>query len=367
MASISSSFVNTKRQRLPVVPLRDMVVFPHMMAPFIIGRESICGRTRSTASRSRHKTIFLVAQRDPKVDDPMRQDIYDIGVVARVVQNLKLPNGNVKVMVEGIEPGQAFRAGREGRIGLCGSRRLRDRLSHRREASDLHQQSDRHFRAVCEVVSPSCLRGTGLDNQAGRCRSVHRSVGCASDGHYVREAVTARDPQSLRSSAAAPRSARYRAREVQHRQARQCQCQEADGEGPEGVLPQREDQGHPSGAGRKDDAATSSPSCKRESKSRMPTEAKEKAEQELKRLEAMPPVSAEATVSRNYIDWLVSVPVEEEEPRDQGSRTSADDSRRGSLRSRQDQGAHPRVPGGAPADQEDAKLDHLLCRATRGR
>jgi ATP-dependent Lon protease len=79
-----------------------MVVFPHMMAPFIIGREQSVAALEYSLVESQ-KTIFLVAQKDPKVDQPMRQDIFDIGVVARVVQNLKLPNGNVKVMVEGLE------------------------------------------------------------------------------------------------------------------------------------------------------------------------------------------------------------------------------------------------------------------------
>ena len=98
---MSSSFVASRRERLPLVPLRDMVVFPHMMAPFIVGREgSVHALERALADAGR--MIFLVAQRDPKVDDPLRGDLFDVGVLARVVQNLKLPNGNVKVMVEGV-------------------------------------------------------------------------------------------------------------------------------------------------------------------------------------------------------------------------------------------------------------------------
>ena len=95
-----SSFIKTRRTRLPLVPLRDMVVFPHMMAPFIVGRDASV-RALERSLRSTRKRIFLVAQKDPKVDEPGREELYDIGVVAKVVQNLKLPNGNVKVMVEG--------------------------------------------------------------------------------------------------------------------------------------------------------------------------------------------------------------------------------------------------------------------------
>jgi ATP-dependent Lon protease len=100
-----SSFITSERERLPVVPLRDMVVFPYMMAPFIVGREgSVRALERALTGQSRR--IFLVSQQDPKVDDPRLEDIYEVGVVARVVQNLKLPNGNVKVMVEGLKRGR---------------------------------------------------------------------------------------------------------------------------------------------------------------------------------------------------------------------------------------------------------------------
>ncbi|MEO8217851.1 MAG: LON peptidase substrate-binding domain-containing protein, partial [Acidobacteriota bacterium] len=86
---------------LPLVPLRDMVVFPSMMAPFVVGRRASILALEATLSTS-DKRIFLATQRDPKVDDPKMDQIHKIGVVATVVQNLKLPNQNVKVMVEGI-------------------------------------------------------------------------------------------------------------------------------------------------------------------------------------------------------------------------------------------------------------------------
>src|SRR6202158_621232 len=87
--------------QLPLVPLRDMVVFPSMMAPFVVGRRASILALEATLLTS-EKRIFLATQRDPKVDDPSMDEIYRIGVVATVVQNLKLPNQNVKVMVEGL-------------------------------------------------------------------------------------------------------------------------------------------------------------------------------------------------------------------------------------------------------------------------
>ena len=101
----AASFINKKREILPLVPLRDMVVFPHMMAPFIVGRESSV-RALEQALAGPTKRIFLSAQKDPRIDDPLRDDICDMGVIATVIQNLKLPNGNVRVMVEGVQRGK---------------------------------------------------------------------------------------------------------------------------------------------------------------------------------------------------------------------------------------------------------------------
>ncbi|MEO6326862.1 MAG: LON peptidase substrate-binding domain-containing protein, partial [Thermoanaerobaculia bacterium] len=92
-------------KNLPLVPLRDMVVFPRMMAPFVVGRASSIAALE-VALLSQEKMIFLAAQRDPKVDEPAAEDIHKIGVIASVVQSLKLPNGHIKVMVEGVSRGR---------------------------------------------------------------------------------------------------------------------------------------------------------------------------------------------------------------------------------------------------------------------
>ena len=88
-------------ETLPIVPLRDVVVFPHMMMPFVIGRRS---STRALEhALLNDKRIFLAAQKDAANDDPNPNDIYTMGCVANIVQSLKLPDGNVKVLVEGID------------------------------------------------------------------------------------------------------------------------------------------------------------------------------------------------------------------------------------------------------------------------
>ena len=88
-------------ETLPIVPLRDVVVFPHMMMPFVIGRPS---STRALEhALTKDKRIFLAAQQDAATDDPQPKDIYRMGCVANIVESLKLPDGNIKVLVEGLE------------------------------------------------------------------------------------------------------------------------------------------------------------------------------------------------------------------------------------------------------------------------
>ena len=92
-------------ETLPLVPLRDMVVFPHMMAPFVVGRDSSI-RALEAALATPGKRLFLSAQKDPQLDEPRPEDIHGMGVVATVAQSLKLPNGHIKVMVEGARRGR---------------------------------------------------------------------------------------------------------------------------------------------------------------------------------------------------------------------------------------------------------------------
>src|SRR3990170_961310 len=83
----------------PVLPLRDIVVFPHMIVPLFVGRDKSVAALESAMAAD--KNIFLVSQLDPAEDDPDREALYDLGVVAQVLQLLKLPDGTVRVLVEG--------------------------------------------------------------------------------------------------------------------------------------------------------------------------------------------------------------------------------------------------------------------------
>lgn len=91
-------------ETLPLLPLRDVVIFPYMVAPLFVGREKSIRALEEAMKKS--KEIFLVAQRDAKTNDPQEADIYDIGTIGTIVQMLRLPDGTVKVLVEGKRRGR---------------------------------------------------------------------------------------------------------------------------------------------------------------------------------------------------------------------------------------------------------------------
>src|SRR5262245_47844547 len=100
------SFKNDSVETLPMVPLRELVVFPHTMIPFVVGRKS--SLTAVEQALNQHKKIFLSSQKDAKIDNPGSDDINAIGTIANIIQSLKLPNGNIKLLVEGAFRGRVL-------------------------------------------------------------------------------------------------------------------------------------------------------------------------------------------------------------------------------------------------------------------
>ena len=91
-------------KKLPMMPIRDVVIFPYMMTPFVVGRESSVRALEEALASD--KKIFLATQHDASIDEPKANEIYQVGTIVNIVQSLKLPDGNIKVLVEGIERGK---------------------------------------------------------------------------------------------------------------------------------------------------------------------------------------------------------------------------------------------------------------------
>ncbi|MEM7582951.1 MAG: endopeptidase La [Acidobacteriota bacterium] len=305
---MNSSFIQEERKVLPAVPLRDMVIFPHMMAPFIVGRESSV-RALELALSLPEKQLFLITQRDPKIDDPQRDDIQDIGVVARVIQNLKLPNGNVKVMVEGetrgrlrelVEHDGALQAEVDAfDIRYPSSDKLQTYMS--RVLSTFEQYAKMSHHLAFEGLMPT-LKLDDPDRFADTL-AAHLMVTTSEKQSLLEMLNPYERLQRLHDLIDVEIEKVNIDKRVNIQVKKQMEKAQKEYYLNEKVKAIHDE------LGRKDDRAEEVKELKeRIEKAGMPKEAREKAEQELKRLEAMPPVSAEATVSRNYIDWLVSVP-----------------------------------------------------------
>jgi ATP-dependent Lon protease len=294
-------------ETLPIVPLRDVVVFPHMMMPFVIGRPS---STRALDhALLKDKRIFLAAQHDASVDDPRPDDIYTMGCVANVVQSLKLPDGNIKVLVEGIDRARA-----------------------------VEWKEDKGFYRVVVKVLPKQKEASGeIESTMGRVVSLFEQyVKLSNNLQYdaMIAAVRVDDPGKLADTIAAhllvgvdekqnlleiispiERLNRIAGileievdklqvdRRIQSRVKKQMEKAQKEYYLNEKMKAIQKE------LGRKDEKGNEIDELKKKIETaKMPKDVEEKAVQELKRLEAMPPMSAEATVSRNYLDWLIAVP-----------------------------------------------------------
>src|SRR6476661_1399710 len=259
-------------ETLPIVPLRDVVVFPHMMMPFVIGRPS---STRALEhALLKDKRIFLAAQHDASVDDPQPEDIYTMGCVANVVQSLKLPDGNIKVLVEGVERARA-----------------------------IEWKEDKGFYRVVVKVLPK-QRDTSGDVESTMSRVVslfEQYVKLSNNLNYdaMVAAVRVDDAGKLADTISAHLlvgvDEKQNLLEIISPIERLNRIA--------GILEIEVDK-------LQVDRRIQSRVKKQMEKAQKEyyLNEKMKAIQEVKRLEAMPPMSAEATVSRNYLDWLIAVP-----------------------------------------------------------
>ena len=361
---MASPFVTKKREILPLVPLRDMVVFPHMMAPVHRRPRELGAGAGAGARRRRNKRIFLAAQKDPRIDDPLRDDICDMGVIATVIQNLKLPNGNVRVMVEGVQRGQDPRRRRDRRrartsrwrptsVNYPMGEELRTYMGKVLSAFEQYAKMSHHLAfeglmstlklddpdRVADILSAHLMVATAekqslleLINPYERLQRLHDLLDVEIEKINIDKRINVKVKKQMEKAQ----------KEYYLNEKIKAIHQEL---------------------GRKDDRGDELTELREKiEKAGLPKEVKEKAEQELKRLEAMPPVSAEATVSRNYIDWLVSVPWRKQSKERKDLDHAETGAQRGPLRPGEDQGPHPRVPGRAPARRPDQELDHLLRR-----
>jgi len=293
---------------LPMVPLRDIVVFPHTMVPFVVGRRpSLLAVERALAT---DKKLFLSTQRDAKVDDPSEDEVNTVGTTATIVQHLKLPNGNVKLLVEGI----------------CRSRLLEIERHEEGYLQVVAKDIERECEATAEIKELMSRLGSLFErfikHSPGMPYETMLSTVRISDPNRLADTIAAHLPLSVdtkqalleTTSVAERMQEMLRAlddeveklrvdKKIHHRVKKQMEKAQKEYYLNEKIKAIQSE------LGRRDERGSEVDDFRQKIEdAKMPTEAKEKALQELKRFEVMPPVSAESTVSRNYLEWLLAVP-----------------------------------------------------------
>ena len=291
---------------LSIVPLRDVVVFPHMMMPFVIGRSS---STRALEhALTKDKRIFLSAQKDASKDDPGPSDMYTMGCVANIVQSLKLPDGNVKVLVEGVDRARAVEWKKDNGF----YRVVVKVLTPPNTSGDVEETMSRVVSLFKQYVKLSNSQKSEAMSSAVRVDDPSK----LADTIAAHLAIGVEDKQNLLEIISPPeRLARLVSIleiEVDKRQVdsriHSRVTKQIEQEQKEYYLNQKM-KAIQKELGRREDQGTEIDELRKKVEdSKMPRDVEDKAIQELKRLEAMPPMSAEATVSRSYLDWLIAVP-----------------------------------------------------------
>jgi ATP-dependent Lon protease len=294
--------------QLPLVPLRDMVVFPSMMAPFVVGRRASIQALEATLATA-EKKIFLATQRDPKVDDPTMDEIYHTGVVATVVQNLKLPNQNVKVMVEGLTRAEIVSSQESTGFTTVVVREIDTKVVLTPEVSQYMQKLVEIFEQYAKMSHHLAFEGVmstlKLDDPDRFADTLASHILITtSEKQQLLETVSPYERlQKLQDFLEIEIEKINIDKRINSKVKKQMERAQKEYYLNEKIKAIHHE------LGRKDDRSDEIEELRQKiEEAGMPKETKEKAMQELKRLEAMPGVSAEATVSRNYIEWLVSVP-----------------------------------------------------------
>ncbi len=295
-------------ETLPLVPLRDMVVFPSMMAPFVVGRESSIRALEEALSRPT-KRLFLAAQKNPQLDDPTPADIYEVGVIASVAQSLKLPNGHIKVMVEGVRRAR-IRSFEEGEDFLSVSvQPLPQKPADAEELKEYMAKVLGLFEQYAKLSHHLAFEGiaaslkTDDPERFADTLSAHLAVSTAEKQTLLESDSVYDRLQKLQDLLELEVDKVNIDRRINNKVKKQMEKAQKEYYLNEKIKAIHQE------LGRKDDRTDELDDLRKKIAScGMPKEVREKAEQELRRLEAMPPVSAEATVSRNYIEWLVGVP-----------------------------------------------------------
>ena len=287
------------------MPVRDMVIFPQQMTPFIVGREASVRALEEALAGD--KKIFLSTQHDASIDDPKPEEIYAVGTLANIVQSVKLPDGNIKVLVEGVERARALSIGTEEGFFRANLRLLSARVEITPQVEQLVQKITNLYEQFIKLSQSlnydTMIAAARVDDPARLSDTIAANLQLPVD--EKQDLLETADPLERLNRVADILEIELEKlnvdRNINTRVKRQMERAQKEYYLNEKLKAIQKELGR----GEKNEVEELK---KKIDSAGMPKDVHEKAIAELKRLELMPPMSAESTVSRNYVDWLIAVP-----------------------------------------------------------
>lgn len=291
-------------KNIALIPLRDIVVFPSTLVPFIIGRPSSIQALEMATEKD--KRVFLTAQMDPNLDNPTPKDIYSVGVIAKIIRSIKMDDKNVKVIVEGRKRARIIEYLSTYPFFQVLVKEIREIEGATAESGEMIQRVLILFEDYLKLSQNANFESI---IPALKDNSPDRVADIISSHLYL----PLEEKQNLLESISVQERIRRLNYLLENEILKVHTRLKKDGKKPGRKKIEIKDTGQrilPTGLTfKKEDQPNEIEELKQKvAKANMPKDAEEKAYKEIERLESMPPMSAEATVCRNYLDWLISLP-----------------------------------------------------------
>ena len=291
----------------PVLPLRDIVVFPHMIVPLFVGREKSVRALEDVMKDD--KQILLIAQRNAADDDPSSDDIYEVGTISTVLQLLKLPDGTVKVLVEGVARARVIRFSENDEFFEVYADVMPEKESQEAEIEALSRSVVSQFEQYLKLnkkVPPEALVSVNQIEEYGKLVDTiasHLALKIPEKQELLEVDVVSERMEKVISFMEGEIGVLQVEKKIRSRVKRQMEKTQREYYLNEQLKAIQKELGESEEG--KDELQELEENL---AKLKLPNEAREKANNELKKLRNMSPMSAEATVVRNYLDWIVNIP-----------------------------------------------------------
>ncbi|WP_342239488.1 endopeptidase La [Inquilinus sp. OTU3971] len=291
----------------PVLPLRDIVVFPHMIVPLFVGREKSVRALEDVMKED--KQILLVTQRNASQDDPSPEEIFDVGTIGTVLQLLKLPDGTVKVLVEGVKRARIVRYADNPEFFQAQVEPLEEVAADPQEVEALGRAAVAQFEQYIKLnkkIPPEVLVSVNQIEDGAKLAdtiAAHLSLKIPEKQQILEIASITERLEKVYGFMEGEIGVLQVEKRIRSRVKRQMEKTQREYYLNEQLKAIQKELGE--GEDGRDEAAELE---ERINKVKLTKEARDKAMAELKKLRSMSPMSAEATVVRNYLDWMLSIP-----------------------------------------------------------